>query len=222
MREWKFWDWVAYAALFLATGVEAFEAGLKQAPKLAIHMPDILTSEWLSFVPFFLVCVATVILVLRMVSVALSIPRQLGRSSSGRSPGSGHVPLYPTGYMSPSPPDCQWLSRAAPTLYGLLGKCTIRDKIDARGKDDDGIVNVVARMIGQFADIYGCRSPSNVIEQIDHSEVDNLEFSTFATLLYDKNNQRPVWSGLHVRNADLERATAAILNSRHSSALQIR
>lgn len=65
MRDWRFWDWTAYGCLAVATSAEALEAGLKQAPHLATHMPDIVTGELWGFVPFGFLLLGTAILLLR-------------------------------------------------------------------------------------------------------------------------------------------------------------
>lgn len=65
MREWSFWEWMAYAALALAAIIQAAEGGLKEAPQLAAKMPEILPSEISAFVPLALVVLATLILLVR-------------------------------------------------------------------------------------------------------------------------------------------------------------
>jgi hypothetical protein len=121
----------------------------------------------------------------------------------------------PSGYI--------WLRRAAETLYGKLGKCDLRDRIDRVGKSDDAIVDVIARMIANFADIYGCRGPSNILSKIDHEDIEALEFSNWASSMNSPDpGSKRVWNGLLVKPEDFDRATTAILNARHGSALQIR
>jgi hypothetical protein len=216
MQDWRFWDWVAYAALFMATGLEALEAGLRQAPKVASHMPDIFLAEWLSFVPFALVCAATVILVSRVVTHRFHPaggPTKMDQDARGMVPSGPH--LNPPG-------DFEWLSDAAQMVYGNLGKCRVRDMVEARGKDDNGIVNVTARMIATYADLYGCRAPSKVRSTIEHDEIDRLDINAYGTILVDPNSNRIIWTDLLVRRDDLARATAAIMNIRHSSVADIR
>ncbi len=65
MRDWKFWDWVAYAGLFIAAIILALDAALQAAPHLAKRMPDFLKSEIWVFLPLVLVICATVILISR-------------------------------------------------------------------------------------------------------------------------------------------------------------
>jgi hypothetical protein len=45
MREWSFWEWMAYVTLALATLIEALEGGLKEAPQVAAKIPEIVPSE---------------------------------------------------------------------------------------------------------------------------------------------------------------------------------
>jgi hypothetical protein len=65
MKEWSFWDCMAYAGLALAVVIEAAEAGLKNAPQVAAKIPDIFPSVIAPFIPLGLVVVATLILLLR-------------------------------------------------------------------------------------------------------------------------------------------------------------
>jgi hypothetical protein len=224
MREWRFWDWVAYAALFLATALEALEAGLRQAPKVASHMPDILSADWLSFAPFTLVCVATVILVFRAASHEFHMMPASELAGAATAPAKGVETLSTLGKTFPcNPPDSfEWLGKAAQEVYGKLGKCRVRDMVEAVGKDDNGITNVVARMIAQFADIYGHRAPSSVTAKIEHEEIDELSFHIYGARLYTPGYERMVWTNLMVKREDFARAADAIMNARHSSALQIR
>lgn len=64
MRNWSFWEWIAYATLAMAAAIEAAE-GLKGAPMLAAKMPTILPSEIMSFVPLGLVVFGTFLLLIR-------------------------------------------------------------------------------------------------------------------------------------------------------------
>jgi len=65
MRNWSFWEWIAYATLAMAAAIEAAEGGLKGAPTLAAKMPTILPSEIMSFVPLGLVVFSTFLLLIR-------------------------------------------------------------------------------------------------------------------------------------------------------------
>ena len=65
MRNWSFWEWIAYATLAMATAVEAAEGGLKGAQTLAARMPTILPSEIMSFMPLGLVLFSTFLLLIR-------------------------------------------------------------------------------------------------------------------------------------------------------------
>jgi len=152
------------------------------------------------------------------------------RRREERAPRAATDTAVAGGVEAPSPPPArhmppdgfEWLSWAAPTMYGNLGKCYVRDKIDAIGKNEEGITNVVARMIAQFADVYGRRAPSRVLAPIDHDEVERLNFELGAMFLRAPDTGRTIWTDLAVLTTDLRRAEVAIMNARHSSALQIR
>ena len=50
MKDWSFWDWVAYVAIFIAAIIVAADASLKGAPDLASYLPG-LHSQALAFAP---------------------------------------------------------------------------------------------------------------------------------------------------------------------------
>jgi hypothetical protein len=215
MREWRIWDWIAYVALFLATALEALEAGLKQAPKVAGLMPSVFSADWLSFVPFTLVCAATAIFVFRAFSHNFATARTpTTRITTDHRPVATFLFNPPGGFV--------WLGEGAKEIYGKLGKCRVRDMVEAVGKDGNGITNVVARMIAQYADIYGQRAPSRVTAKVEHQEIDELVFFADGSTLYTSDFGRVVWDHLMIKMEDLTRATDVIMNARHSSALQIR
>jgi hypothetical protein len=64
MRYWTFWEWVAYAALFVAAMIIAAETGVRIAPDLTAHAPDFMHSAIWGFAPIVLVVGATIILLL--------------------------------------------------------------------------------------------------------------------------------------------------------------
>jgi hypothetical protein len=68
VRTWKFWDWVAYACLFVAALFFAAEAGIKAAPDLAKHIPTYVGGSIWGFAPLILVLVATLILLIQGLS----------------------------------------------------------------------------------------------------------------------------------------------------------
>jgi hypothetical protein len=63
MAKWTFWEWVAYAVLFLAAIIIAADEGVKLAPDLLPAMKGILGSPWWAFSPLALILFATAILV---------------------------------------------------------------------------------------------------------------------------------------------------------------
>src|SRR5271165_1878775 len=65
MRNWSFWEWIAYATLAMAAAIEAAEGGLKGAPTLAAKLPTILPPEIMSFVPLGLVVFSTFLLLIQ-------------------------------------------------------------------------------------------------------------------------------------------------------------
>lgn len=69
MRDWGFWDWLAYITLGLAALIEAGNTGLRSAPDLAEALPHIFKAEWLGFLPLGLFLAATIILLLRATGI---------------------------------------------------------------------------------------------------------------------------------------------------------
>ena len=63
MSHWVFWEWVAYAALFIAAAIVAADTGIRLAPDLELHMPSFLHSGWWGIAPLALVLLATALLV---------------------------------------------------------------------------------------------------------------------------------------------------------------
>lgn len=59
MSDWKPWDWLGYALLFLAAFIMALQGGLKDAPAVAALMPNFFSSEIMAFVPLIFLCLAT-------------------------------------------------------------------------------------------------------------------------------------------------------------------
>jgi hypothetical protein len=62
MRDWKFYDWIAYCTIFVVAIIEAIEGALHFAPETSKNMPDFLKSEWFAFLPLLLVSFATIVL----------------------------------------------------------------------------------------------------------------------------------------------------------------
>lgn len=65
MANWGFWEWVAYAALFVAAGLIAFDEVIRMVPHLRHPYGEILENRFWGFVPLLLVFLATGILVSR-------------------------------------------------------------------------------------------------------------------------------------------------------------
>jgi hypothetical protein len=63
MRHWTFWEWVAYAALFVAAVILAADTGVRVSPDLSLHMPEWLHSGWWGFAPLLLVVLSTLVLI---------------------------------------------------------------------------------------------------------------------------------------------------------------
>jgi len=60
MQHWGFWEWCAYAALFIAAIVLAADQSIKLAPTIAPRASFILSSSYWAFAPLALVLFATV------------------------------------------------------------------------------------------------------------------------------------------------------------------
>ncbi len=65
MRRWVFWEWVAYAALFVAAMIVAADTGVRIAPDLATYAPAFVHGAIWGFAPLALVVGATIILLFR-------------------------------------------------------------------------------------------------------------------------------------------------------------
>jgi hypothetical protein len=62
MRDWNFWEWVAYASLWVTALIEAGGVALLRAREVRKKFPLWLRSHNWSFVPFVLLMIATCIL----------------------------------------------------------------------------------------------------------------------------------------------------------------
>ncbi len=69
MSKWDFWDWVGYAAIFVAAIILAMDAGLRNVPELSRAMSAILQSSWWGFAPLVLVLGATVLFIAREIGI---------------------------------------------------------------------------------------------------------------------------------------------------------
>lgn len=106
----------------------------------------------------------------------------------------------------------QW---AAQELYGRIGKCYLRDMIDRAGKDFEGKINVAGGIIADYADIFGMRGPSHVMDKIEHDELSQLKLTRGALYLQyhgTSSGDDIVYHNLSVKRDDFERAVAAVLN----------
>ena len=66
MREWKFWEWVAYSAIFIAALLLAVDTGLRMSPTLMTELPTgFLHSPWWGFAPLGLLLIATTVFLKR-------------------------------------------------------------------------------------------------------------------------------------------------------------
>jgi hypothetical protein len=64
MRHWTFWEWLAYACLFLGAMILAADTGIRLAPELGNLLPFIHGPAW-GFAPLAFLLLATVILLAR-------------------------------------------------------------------------------------------------------------------------------------------------------------
>jgi hypothetical protein len=72
MASWKFWEWVAYACLFVAAVIVATDAGIKNAPTLSPHLPDWMGGEYWSFAPLLLLTLSGIIFLAKVIRVRLA------------------------------------------------------------------------------------------------------------------------------------------------------
>ena len=63
MSHWTFWEWVAYAAIFIAAAIIATDTGFRLSPEIMNRLPKIFKSAVWGFSPLILVLSATIILV---------------------------------------------------------------------------------------------------------------------------------------------------------------
>ena len=75
VRHWTFWEWGAYAALFVAASIVAAETGFKTEPEVMSHLPDFFRSTIWGFAPVLLVVFATIVLLLREFVFSSRAPR---------------------------------------------------------------------------------------------------------------------------------------------------
>jgi len=63
MSRWTFWEWVAYAVLFVAALIVAADQGIKLSPSLMEKASGIILSSYWAFAPLVFVLLATAILI---------------------------------------------------------------------------------------------------------------------------------------------------------------
>ena len=63
MRHWTYWEWVAYACIWVAAIILAADTGLRVSPELATHAPAFVHGTYWGFAPLGLVFLGTLILV---------------------------------------------------------------------------------------------------------------------------------------------------------------
>jgi len=51
MRHWTFWEWVAYAGIFVAALIIAADTGFRLAPDVMANLPAFFHSAWWGFAP---------------------------------------------------------------------------------------------------------------------------------------------------------------------------
>jgi hypothetical protein len=86
MRNWTYWEWVAYAVLFVAAIIIAADQGIKLAPDIAVSLKGLLASPWWAFSPVTLILLATGILV----------GREMGWIGASTTPASDNRRRYST------------------------------------------------------------------------------------------------------------------------------
>jgi hypothetical protein len=62
MRDWVFWEWVAYSALFVAAIITAADQGVKLSSEMLSRFSVLIGSPYWAFAPLMLVLLATGIL----------------------------------------------------------------------------------------------------------------------------------------------------------------
>lgn len=65
MANWGFWEWVAYATMFIGAVILAADQGFKGAPAMKDHVPLFIASPLWSFAPLILLIVGALILICR-------------------------------------------------------------------------------------------------------------------------------------------------------------
>jgi hypothetical protein len=103
VRHWTFWEWVAYAAIFVAALIIAADTGFKTAPDLMTRLPEFFSSVWWGFAPVTLVIVATIILLLREF-VFTGAVRNPPSSASARDAAQKDGRSWLSPSPSPAPP----------------------------------------------------------------------------------------------------------------------
>jgi hypothetical protein len=63
MMRWTFWEWVAYAILFVAAVLLAIDQGIKLSPELFPKVHDLISTPYWAFAPLALLLLATTILI---------------------------------------------------------------------------------------------------------------------------------------------------------------
>src|SRR5260370_40289703 len=76
MAHWNFWEWMAYALVWVSALISAADMGLKMAPELRERMLPVLSSAWWAFTPLVAIVLATLIFLSEAAGVPLpQIPK---------------------------------------------------------------------------------------------------------------------------------------------------
>jgi hypothetical protein len=125
-------------------------------------------------------------------------------------------------------PGFMLLSDAARQMYGKLGTCDLRDRIDAVGSPFPEMrISVTARLIAGLVDVFGTHPPSNGPEKIPRGDLEGSSLECLGSVLYAPPAAPGVprslqWANLTIRQKDFGTAAAHIMKNRNPGALEVR
>jgi hypothetical protein len=89
MKQWTYWEWMAYGALWIAATVIALDTSFKlTSGQLRVAVAGLLDSPAWGFSPLFFVIAGTAILIFRPSSKERSLTRNSGLTTTGNGPAA--------------------------------------------------------------------------------------------------------------------------------------
>jgi hypothetical protein len=195
MREWKFWDWVAYSGLSIAAMIVAADSALKSAPALLEQLPEFIHSSWWGFAPLVLILVTTGIFLARVLgtSTPKTLPLPLVAVASSNTAGEENNKLIP-------------LREGALIAYDKLDGTLWRAATDKWHGGPEERLAFMATYLAHNAAIYGLTPPSRQSKRIRENEFRSGTFLNGGNSFRRHSDKHDAYTELTIATDDLKEA----------------